>query len=610
MNLLRAFAGTIALCAPLIVLLSAGVSLAEEESAPASAAQADAEASSDEAETRNPGIVRVEELYVILGSQRDEATALERDATNAASGDRVALLAKALDIRLNETRSTILELAEIVQDLESRELEAATYRLELRAILPGFSTTLRQDADDTGESLAKSKEERAAASGDDAALLDQQIRRQEETRGELLAAVVDLSELLVIFELSNELERTWLAESVATRARLMSSRMHMAALRLSDAEEHSASTPDDAALQARVAIEFALLEADASALSHTVALMERLEIDAAQYKQLLLAATGEITTDVFDSDVTGELLSRWTQEATETVAENGPEFVFQTVIFVLILATFWLLSRFVRKVTQHAVEAPHLRFSELLKRMIVTVVSGSVMLLGLLVALSQLGIQVGPALAGLGIAGFVLGFALQDALGNFAAGAMILAYRPYDVGDLIDCAGGVFGRVSDMNLVSTTILTVDNQTRVVPNGKIWGDVITNVTAQKVRRVDLVFGIAYQDDIPKAEAVLASVLKEHPLVLEDPEPIVKLHELGDSSVNFVVRPWCARDDYWDVHWDVTREVKLRFDREGISIPFPQRDVHFFPVVANGPERAAAATDPQIGSTPSIGQSEPD
>ena len=186
-----------------------------------------------------------------------------------------------------------------------------------------------------------------------------------------------------------------------------------------------------------------------------------------------------------------------------------------------------------------------------------------------------------------GIAGFVLGFALQDALGNFAAGAMILAYRPYDVGDLIDCAGGVFGKVSDMNLVSTTILTLDNQTRVVPNGKIWGDVITNVTAQRVRRVDLVFGIAYQDDIPKAETVLASVLKEHPLVLDDPEPMVKVHELGDSSVNFVVRPWCARDDYWDVHWDVTREVKLRFDREDISIPFPQRDVHFFPAVANGP-----------------------
>ena len=166
---------------------------------------------------------------------------------------------------------------------------------------------------------------------------------------------------------------------------------------------------------------------------------------------------------------------------------------------------------------------------------------------------------------------------------------MILVYRPYDVGDLIECSAGVFGRVSRMNLVSTTILTLDNQTRVVPNGKIWGDVITNVTAQKVRRVDLVFGISYQDDIPQAEQVLRSILEEHPKVLEDPEFVVKVHELGDSSVNFVVRPWVTRDDYWDVHWDVTREVKLRFDREGISIPFPQRDVH----LPNGAVDGAAA-----------------
>jgi small conductance mechanosensitive channel len=195
-------------------------------------------------------------------------------------------------------------------------------------------------------------------------------------------------------------------------------------------------------------------------------------------------------------------------------------------------------------------------------------------------------------LAGLGIAGFVLGFALQETLGNFAAGVMILAYRPYDVGDLIECSGGVFGKVSAMNLVSTTILTPDNQTRVVPNGKIWGDVITNVTAQKVRRVDLTFGISYADDIPHAEEVLWSIVKEHPMVLDDPPPIVKVHELGDSSVNFVVRPWVSRDDYWDTHWDITREVKLRFDREGISIPFPQRDVHL---------PAGAMPSVQLGAT---------
>jgi small conductance mechanosensitive channel len=129
-----------------------------------------------------------------------------------------------------------------------------------------------------------------------------------------------------------------------------------------------------------------------------------------------------------------------------------------------------------------------------------------------------------------------------------------------------------------MTLVSTTILTLDHRTLVIPNNKIWGDVIQNVTAQKERRIDMIFGISYSDDIPHAERVLKEILEAHEQVLDDPESIVKLHNLGESSVDFVVRPWAKTDDYWDVYWDITREVKIRFDAEGISIPFPQRDVH--------------------------------
>ena len=137
------------------------------------------------------------------------------------------------------------------------------------------------------------------------------------------------------------------------------------------------------------------------------------------------------------------------------------------------------------------------------------------------------------------------------------------------------------GKVRDMNLVSTRILTPDHQTLIVPNSKIWGDVIRNVTSQPTRRVDLVFGISYEDDIAKAESVLADILASNDKVLDDPEPVIKLHNLGDSSVDFVVRPWAKTDDYWDVHWDITRAVKVRFDEEGISIPYPQRDVHLIP-----------------------------
>ncbi|MDH5627778.1 MAG: mechanosensitive ion channel family protein, partial [Candidatus Krumholzibacteria bacterium] len=198
------------------------------------------------------------------------------------------------------------------------------------------------------------------------------------------------------------------------------------------------------------------------------------------------------------------------------------------------------------------------------------------------------GVSLSPLLAGLGVAGFIVGFALQDTLANFASGVMILFYKPFDKGDAVE-AGGVTGVVSHMSLVSTTILTFDNQTIIVPNSKIWGDVIKNINTQDRRRVDLKFGISYSDDIPRAEAVLMEIVKAHPNVLETPEPVVRLHELGDSSVNFVVRPWVVTTDYWEVYWDLTRTVKMRFDKEGISIPFPQRDVHLY---TEGPGAGAA------------------
>jgi small conductance mechanosensitive channel len=188
-------------------------------------------------------------------------------------------------------------------------------------------------------------------------------------------------------------------------------------------------------------------------------------------------------------------------------------------------------------------------------------------------------LEIGPLLAGVGVAGFIVGFALQETLSNFAAGLMILIYQPFDVGDSVE-AGGVSGKVGQMSLVSTTILTFDNQKLIVPNNKIWGDVIRNRMSETTRRVDMVFGIGYADDVDRAERVLRDIVKSHELTLVDPEPTIQLNNLGDSSVDFIVRSWTKTDDYWKVYWDVTREVKRCFDAEGISIPFPQRDVHVY------------------------------
>jgi small conductance mechanosensitive channel len=188
-----------------------------------------------------------------------------------------------------------------------------------------------------------------------------------------------------------------------------------------------------------------------------------------------------------------------------------------------------------------------------------------------------MGVDATPLFAVIGGASFITAFALQDTLGNLAAGLMIMINRPFDEEDFVDIAG-TSGTVKAMSIVATTVATPDNQFIIIPNSKVWGSIITNVTASPTRRVDLVFGIGYDDSISEAKEILADVVNRHPLVLKDPEPVIRVHELADSSVNFIVRPWVKSNDYWTVYWDLTQQVKEQFDAKGISIPFPQRDVH--------------------------------
>ena len=314
-------------------------------------------------------------------------------------------------------------------------------------------------------------------------------------------------------------------------------------------------------------------------LELAIQLLDRLDVDSSEYKAVLLKESSEFSVELLTKGVLKSVLADGLVTLKEALASNAPNALFKLLVFIAIVFFFRFLSRLTRRVVERSCENSSLDLSHLLKDILISGSGGTVMVLGVLMALSQIGISLGPMLAGLGVAGFVIGFALQDTLANFAAGAMILLYRPYDVDDFVEVTGAS-GLVKKMNLVSTTIVTFDNQTLVVPNSKIWGDVIKNVTAQKVRRVDLEFGIGYDDDIELAERVLQDIVSSHEMVLKKPGTMIKLHSLGDSSVNFIVRPWTKTENYWDVYWDLMREVKMRFDREGISIPFPQRDVHIY------------------------------
>ena len=379
--------------------------------------------------------------------------------------------------------------------------------------------------------------------------------------------------------LETKKERGELIQLLAERADELSGRIALATDRIADLEALRKEIPDDADVLKLLVATVKSLDTNTISMEVALGLMEALELDTNVYRAQLVKATSDYGLELIGTGVAVGIADRAMERITSWLVDDGPKLFFKLLLFVGILYLFRFAKRLVRAGLERAINASNLNLSELAHRMIVTTVSSLVMIFGLLIALSQLGISLGPLLAGLGVAGFIIGFALQDTLSNFASGIMILIYRPYDVGDLID-VGGVYGAVNKMTLVTTSILTLDNQMIVVPNNKIWGDVIKNVTAQDMRRVDMVFGIAYNDDITKAEEILNDILRSHDKILDNPEPMVRLHTLGESSVDFVVRPWVKIDDYWDVYWDVTKTVKLRFDDKGISIPFPQRDVHVY------------------------------
>jgi small conductance mechanosensitive channel len=246
--------------------------------------------------------------------------------------------------------------------------------------------------------------------------------------------------------------------------------------------------------------------------------------------------------------------------------------------FLAIVAGFWLLSRVLGRLAGKAMSLAH-GASQILGRFVVNTIRRVTIIVGLLLGLAALEINITPLVAVIGAAGFVIAFALQNTLSNFASGLMIMFYKPFDSGDFVQTSE-VMGTVKSMTLVTTNMLTPDNKLLVVPNNELWGKVITNVTGSSERRVDLVFGIGYGDDIGLAERVLREVVEAHPAVLAEPEPVIAVSELADSSVNLVCRPWVKTPDYWTAYWDITRAVKERFDAEGVSIPFPQRDVHLF------------------------------
>ncbi|MCB1842950.1 MAG: mechanosensitive ion channel [Halioglobus sp.] len=563
----------------LILLLVAAASGAAQEPQ-AAGPPATAESGTNTAALGGVNAERIDALQQQLARLEEgvvEVTALDARIEGAPELDREALRFRR-DERSFQLLERLDELALAVGELPTDE----PFRRQITQLLENeyaslgdviFARTL-----DITERIAKFSEEAESLEGAQKIALQAYVYGLKALRLKSYQGAARLIESRRALGLAADDLAETLRSELLLRAETLAGRLEFHGAALTEMQARLKDNDSNADL-ADAARRFASSHAeDVDRLKTIVGIMDSLDVDSSAYKSILLQQGNDFSVKDFERDVFVEVLRNGWRSLRQWLSANGPDVLFNLVIFVLVLLVFRFLSRLARRAVVLACDRSGAQMSTLLKDVLASVSGGAVMVMGLLMALSQIGISLGPMLAGLGVAGFIVGFALQDTLGNFAAGGMILLYRPYDVDDYIEVTGAS-GLVKKMSLVSTTITTFDNQTLVVPNSKIWGDVIKNVTAQKVRRVDMQFGISYSDDIAQAERVLQDIVAAHEAVLKQPEPVIRLHSLGDSSVNFIVRPWVRTADYWSAYWDITREVKVRFDEEGITIPFPQREVHY-------------------------------
>jgi len=259
------------------------------------------------------------------------------------------------------------------------------------------------------------------------------------------------------------------------------------------------------------------------------------------------------------------------------IGQYGPGIA---IAIVILFIGRWLAMWF-SAITRKAMTKGNM--DETLARFLSKLVYYALLAAVVIAAADQMGIKTTSFVAIFGAAGLAIGLALKDSLSNFASGVMLILFGPFKVGDVVT-AGGVTGKVQQIDIFSTIIMTPDNQKIIVPNSAITADVITNVNAEPTRRIDLVVGIGYDDDIRKAKATLEQLVQADKRILTDPAPTIAVSELADSSVNLIVRPWVVTQDYWDVRLELTEKIKLTFDEKGISFPFPQQDVHMHQVAS--------------------------
>ena len=261
----------------------------------------------------------------------------------------------------------------------------------------------------------------------------------------------------------------------------------------------------------------------------------------------------------------------------ELIKAAGAEFGLKLIVALIIFYVGRIVARMLQKGLRRLMRAQEI--DKILETFVCNLAYWTVMIFVIIAAINHVGVQTTSLIAVMGAAGLAVGLALQGSLSNFAAGVLIVLFRPYRVGDWVEAAG-ISGSVEQVQILTTILKTGDNKQIIVPNSQIMGSIITNYSANDTRRVDMTIGVSYDDNLDKVRTTLQELIAADARILKEPEPVIAVSALADSSVNFTVRPWVKTGDYWGVMFDLTEAIKKRFDEEGISFPFPQQDVHLY------------------------------
>jgi small conductance mechanosensitive channel len=498
--------------------------------------------------------------------------------------------------QIGRMQEQLKSLAHLLQEASPDSLPTDSVRAVLRGYLLAHLDVLDASLAETADEFDEIRVRRATATAQEIGPLELEIkdlrawadtvtRYQEWALSEADSLRVDVSDRWKRYD-QFVLE---FAENTVGRLQIAVSERNDLRDRIRVAERTNAPATEIADLKLRLGAAQTRIDAIAD---NAASLNDRLEergYETSAYRENLIRATGEVTGDVLNPQVLLRLARGFFADLWRSLRENAGT-VFVRVLIVIAFIVFfrvlfsllWRLAQAVRLV----------RGSRLVRDLIGRILRPVATLIGLFAGLSFIGVQTTTLLAGLGVAGLVVGFALQDSLSNLFAGVAILASRPYDVDDIVEAAG-VVGKVRAMGLWNTTIVTFDARRLLVPNKNIWGSNVENRSAEVNRRVEAVARIGYTSDLQEAMAVLEQMLREDERVLDEPAPTVWVSRLAESWVEVKLWPWVRTVDWWSMHSDLPRLVRLRLAREGIEVPVPRRDVT---TRAAGPPAAEGDTGP--------------